>query len=85
MNTEERERALLRFVEEERDKVCRDLLADARARARALIRDAYRRNRAALHQRVVAERTRAEGLLRGRQRRSGPPRCGAAASWPTAN
>lgn len=64
MNVEERERALLRFVEEERDKVCRDLLADARARARGLIRDAYRRHRAALHQRVVAERTRAEGLLR---------------------
>jgi hypothetical protein len=64
MNIEERERELLRFVEEERDKVCRELLADAKARTRALIRDAYRRHRAALHDRVVAERTRAEGLLR---------------------
>ncbi len=64
MNVEEREGALLRFVEVERDKVCRELLAQASARGRPLLREAYRRHRAALHQRVAAERARAEGLLR---------------------
>lgn len=64
MNIEERERALLKLVEDERDKACRQLLAEADARARALIHDAYQRERAALHQRIVAERSRAEGILR---------------------
>jgi hypothetical protein len=64
MNTDEREQALLRLVQEERDKACRGLLAEAEARARAIKRDAYRRERAALHERIAAERQRAEGLLR---------------------
>jgi hypothetical protein len=64
MNTDEREQALLRLVQEERDKACRQVLAEADARARALKRDAYRRERAALHERIAAERQRAEGLLR---------------------
>lgn len=64
MNIEERERALLKLVEEERDKACRRLLAEADERAGALLRDAYRRERAALHERIVAERSRAEGILR---------------------
>ncbi|MGD2021443.1 MAG: hypothetical protein PVJ47_10325 [Thiohalocapsa sp.] len=64
MNTEERERALLKLVEDERDKVCSRLLAEADERARTMVRDAYQRERAALHQRIVAERSRAEGILR---------------------
>jgi hypothetical protein len=64
MNTEERERALLRLITDDRDERCRALLADAQKRARALIADAYRRQRPMLHQRIVAERSRAEGLLR---------------------
>jgi hypothetical protein len=64
MNTEERERALLALVHDERDKACRQLLAEAAARAAAITREAFRRERALLHQRVVTERSRAEGLLR---------------------
>ncbi|WP_200235568.1 hypothetical protein [Thiohalocapsa halophila] len=64
MNTEERERALLKLVADERDKACREIRAEAETRARSLIHDAYRRERAALHERIVAERARAEGILR---------------------
>lgn len=64
MNTEERERALLKLVADERDKACREIRTEAETRARSLIQDAYRRERAALHERIVAERARAEGILR---------------------
>lgn len=64
MNTEERERALLKLVADERDKTCRQMHTAAETRARALMDDAYRRERAALHERVLAERARAEGILR---------------------
>jgi hypothetical protein len=64
MNTEERERALLKLVQDERDKACNQLLAEAAERAAAITHEAHRRERALLHRRVVAERSRAEGLLR---------------------
>ncbi|MCG6940245.1 MAG: hypothetical protein LJE69_03220 [Thiohalocapsa sp.] len=64
MNTEQRERALLKLVQDERDKACRRLLAEAAERAAAIKRDAYRRERGLLHQRIEAERSRAQGLLR---------------------
>jgi hypothetical protein len=91
MNTEERERALLRLVQDERDKACRRILTDAGERTRVIRRDAYRRERAALHERVDAERRRAQGLLRAAsaQRATAERRLGEqadarliAAAWP---
>jgi hypothetical protein len=64
MNTEERERALLKLVQDECEKTCRQLLAEAAERADAIKRDAHRRERGLLHQRIDAERRRAHGLLR---------------------
>jgi hypothetical protein len=64
MKQEARAQALLALVQVERDKACRQLLEDAAARAAAIKREVYRRERALLHQRVVAERSRAEALLR---------------------
>ena len=64
MNNIEREHALLKLVQDERDKACRKLLAEAALRAAAVKRDAYRRERDLLHQRIDAERRRARGLLR---------------------
>ena len=64
MNTEERERALLKLLEEERDKACRQLLAEAAKRAGTIKREAYHRERGLLHQRIDAERHRARDLLR---------------------
>ncbi len=63
MNTQERERALLKLIQEERDKACWRLLAEAAERAAAIKRDAYRRERRLLHQRIDAERRRAQDLL----------------------
>jgi hypothetical protein len=91
MNTEERAQALLDLVADERDKACRQLMAEAAARAAAIKGDAYRRERALLHQRMVAERSRAEALLRAAaaeqstaERRRGEQAHAAllAAAWP---
>jgi hypothetical protein len=64
MNLDEREAALLKLVEDERERACRALLHDAAQRAQAIRQQAYRRERAALHQRIVAERARADELVR---------------------
>jgi hypothetical protein len=63
MNTEERERALLALVDDYRERECRKLLDDARERAREFVRRRFETERAALHDRVAAERARALGLI----------------------
>ena len=63
MNVGERERALLALVEGYRDKECRRILDEAHARAAAMRREAFQRQRAALHERVAAERSRAQALV----------------------
>jgi hypothetical protein len=64
MNLDAREQALLKLVQDERERACRALLREASQRAQAIRQAAYRRERAALHQRIVAERARAEELVR---------------------
>lgn len=63
MNVEERERMLLKLVEEWREQECRKIIAEAEAKAAELRQQAFSRERAALHQRVVAERSRARSLI----------------------
>jgi vacuolar-type H+-ATPase subunit E/Vma4 len=63
MNIEQREQGLLKLVDDYREQECRRLLDEARTQARELRRQAYARERAALHQRVTAERARAQGLI----------------------
>jgi hypothetical protein len=63
MNVEERERMLLKLVEDWREQECRKIIAEAEARAAELRKQAFSRERAALHQRVVAERSRARSLI----------------------
>ncbi len=91
MNLEERERGLLKLVEEYRDGECRSLLEAARTEAADLVRQAYRRERARLHERVVAERAGARARInaaraeRDTRERAGGERADArllAAAWP---
>jgi hypothetical protein len=63
MNVEERKAALLKLVEEYRERECRRLLEAAREDAAALIGQTYRRERAHLHGRIVSERSRAQALI----------------------
>jgi hypothetical protein len=63
MNTEERERELLALVDTYRERECRRLTDDARRRARELLKRRFETERAALHERVTAERSRAQGLI----------------------
>jgi hypothetical protein len=58
MSVEERELALLRLVEEQRDETCRRILAEAEQSARDLLRRTHRKERAHLHRRVLEERGR---------------------------
>jgi len=58
MSVEERELALLRLVEEQRDAACRRILAEAGQSARDLLRQTHRKERAHLHRRVLEERAR---------------------------
>ncbi len=91
MKTQEREQALLRLIEQYRDQACRQLRDAARARASELIRRAYAKARVTLHQRVLAERSRAQGIIQvaeaeraTRLRRRGEQRDAAVidAAWP---
>jgi hypothetical protein len=91
MNLEERERGLLKLVEDYRDAECRTLLEAARVEAEALIARTYRAERARLHQRVTAERSGARGRIhaaraeRDTRERAGGERANAlllAAAWP---
>ena len=63
MKLTERERGLLRLVEEYRDDECRRTIDQARAEAAELVRQTYRKERAHLHQRVVDERGRARARI----------------------
>jgi vacuolar-type H+-ATPase subunit H len=63
MNSREREQALLRLIETYRDQACQKLRDEARAKARELISQAYAKARSTLHQRVLAERSRAEEII----------------------
>lgn len=60
MRLEDRKMALLRLVDEYRDKECRQILDAARAEAAERVARAYRKERAHLHERVVSERGRAD-------------------------
>jgi hypothetical protein len=91
MNIEQREHGLLKLVDDYREQECRRLLDEARTQARELRRQAYARERAALHQRVTAERARAQGLIQAaeaeratRERRRGEQTDAALvdAAWP---
>lgn len=64
MNLDDRERRLLAFIEDYRDRECRVLLDRARAQASEKIAATYRSERAQLHYRIAAERDRANGLIR---------------------
>lgn len=63
MKLEEREQGLLKLVEDYRETECRALLEAAEAEADELIRAAYRRERARLHERVIAERAQARARV----------------------
>lgn len=63
MNSQEREQALLRLIDSYRDQSCRQLRDEAHAKAREILRRAYVKARSTLHQRVLAERSRAEGII----------------------
>lgn len=67
MNLAEREASLLRLVAEYREQECRRLLDAARAEAVALVAATYQRERAHLHERMVAERRRAHGRIQAAQ------------------
>ncbi len=63
MNIEEREQGLLKLVADYREQECRRILGEAEARASALRRQAFARQRVELHQRIIAERSRAQSLI----------------------
>jgi len=63
MKIEAREQALLQLVDDYRQRSCRRILDDAQRRSREMTALAYQKERAALHERVSAERTRAQGLI----------------------
>jgi len=63
MNTEDREKGLLRMVEAYREQECGRILGEARTQAREFLQQAYRKERAYLHDRVVAERSRARARV----------------------
>ena len=63
MSVEERELALLRLVEEQRDEACRRALAEAEESARALLRQTHRKERAHLHRRILEERARIQARV----------------------
>lgn len=63
MNLAERQKGLLKLVEDYREQECRRLLDAARQEASALLRKTYRRESGQLHKRVVAERSRAQSVI----------------------
>ncbi|MEA3278385.1 MAG: hypothetical protein U9Q81_24440 [Pseudomonadota bacterium] len=63
MKLAEREKALLKLVDDYREQECRSILDAARAEASDLLRQAYRKERAHLHDRVMAERSRAQSRI----------------------
>ena len=65
MNLREREKGLLRMVEDHRERECRRLMEAAREEAEELRRQSFRKQRAHLHTRVLAERSRARAMVQG--------------------
>jgi hypothetical protein len=63
MNLEEREKGLLKLVEDYRERECKRILDAARGEAAELLRQKYRSERAQLHKRIVAERSRARSRI----------------------
>jgi hypothetical protein len=63
MKLEDRQSGLLKLVEQYRDQECARLLDAARAEAKALIAETYRKERAFLHSRIVGERSRAQARI----------------------
>jgi hypothetical protein len=63
MNFDERRNGLLDLVAEYREQECQRILAAARQEALGLTGQSFRKERAQLHDRVVAERSRARGLI----------------------
>ena len=63
MNLAERQKGLLKLVEDYREQECRRLLDGARQEAGELLRKRFRRERDQLHKRVLAERSRAQSLI----------------------
>lgn len=63
MNLEERRQGLLQLVEDFRERECRRILGAARAEATQLIDRTYRKQRARLHERILAERVRARARI----------------------
>jgi vacuolar-type H+-ATPase subunit E/Vma4 len=65
MNLGERREALLRLVEDYREQECRRILASAQDEASELRRRAFAKQRAYLHSRVLAERSRIRDSIQG--------------------
>jgi hypothetical protein len=63
MRLEERQQGLLKLVEHYRERECARLLEAARAEAKALVADTFAKERAFLHTRIVAERSRAQARI----------------------
>lgn len=63
MNLAERQRGLLRLVADYREQECRRLLAAAREEAAEIRRQSFRKQRAYLHNYVLAERSRARAEI----------------------
>lgn len=63
MKIEAREQALLQLVDDYRERSCRRILSDAQRRSREMLELVYEKERAALHERVSAERARAQALI----------------------
>ena len=64
MNLDERQKGLLRLVEDYREQECGRILAAARQEAAELVRQSFHKQRGHLHSRVVAERSRAQARIR---------------------
>jgi hypothetical protein len=63
MKLEERQKGLLKLIADYRERECKRILAGAKAEASELLRQKYRTERAQLHERIVAERSRARSLI----------------------
>jgi len=63
VNFDERRKGLLKLVAEYREQECRRILSAARQEAAELIRQSFRKEKAQLHNRILAERSRARAHI----------------------
>ncbi len=63
MKLEAREQGMMELIEAYRAECCRRLIDNAQAKADAMLAEVYARQRGALHRRILAERSRATGLI----------------------